>query len=169
MAASAVASHHYLHTSAEIRDIAGRVAVAGRWRRVGAVEHLSGVLVGDDRDVHSVLAEWDDGARGRERRVCEARRIVIDAVMGSKPHNQAVGDALAGWKGWSRPEQNSDRRLMEPHGGRQLSRYHNRQMPRVGLSQVVRARGTSMVPETGMDMSTADAEAYPGSGPSWWK
>lgn len=58
------AGGHHLHTDVEVSDIVGDATVA-RWQRVREVEHLTTVLVGDEREEDVQLAEGDDGAACR--------------------------------------------------------------------------------------------------------
>ena len=73
-------------------------------------------------DVDLVLAELDEATTPRERLGPEAPCIVADKVERSKPLDEAGVDALAGLgDDVARPNEDSIKHLLLPHGGRQLS------------------------------------------------
>ena len=69
-----------------------------------------------------MLAEFDEATAPRERLGPEAARVVADEVERSKPLDEAGVDALAGLgDDVARPDEDSIKHLLLPHGGRQLS------------------------------------------------
>jgi hypothetical protein len=65
-------------------------------------------------DVEAMTADVEEGATVAEAAL-EVGQVVVDAVEGAKPPDEAGGDLLAGG---SRPELDSARHRALPHGGR---------------------------------------------------
>jgi hypothetical protein len=64
-----------------------------------------------------VAADVEEGAAVAEPAL-EVGQVIVDAVEGAEPLDEAGGDLLAGG---SRPELDSAHHRALPHGGRQLS------------------------------------------------
>jgi hypothetical protein len=104
--------HHLDHGTKTAAFTAARASVAE------GVEDVGHFLREGLDDIEAVAADVEEGATVAES-VLEVGQVVVDAVEGAEPPDEAGGDLLAGG---SRPELDSARRRALPHGGRQLSR-----------------------------------------------
>jgi hypothetical protein len=105
-----------------------------------------------------VAADIEEGAAIAEA-VLEVGQVVVDAVEGAKPPDEAGGDLLTGG---SRPELDSAHHRALPHGGRQLSREFGDS----SHGEAYRRGSTLVAMGPARDYANRDTSVYPGSGPS---